>query len=286
MRRPAPLAFTLLALAVSCGDNGGSPSSDAASAPLVFGGSRPTNLQVPAGFDASKQYPLVVILHGYGATGSLQEAFFGAGALVSSGQAFVIAPDGLVDGSGNQYWNADPACCDFDHANPDDVGFIGGLIDDVSAAWPIDPGAVTLLGHSNGGFMAYKMACARADVVTNIEVLAGAAASDPTTCTPSRAVEVLHMHGTIDNEVPYDVAVPSVEQWATHDACGSAMTAGSDLDLDTTLPGAETTTATIDGCPTGITVELWSITGASHIPTLAADFSTTMLDYSAAHRRP
>lgn len=282
MRRLVP-AFIL---AVACGGGGGSSSAPPDAAPIEFGGSRPTMLQVPANFDASKQYPLVVILHGYGVTGSLQEAFFGANALVSSGDAFVLAPDGLVDGSGNQYWNADPACCDFDHANPDDVGFIGGLIDDVSAAWPIDKGAVTLLGHSNGGFMAYKMACARADVVTNIAVLAGAAASDPTTCTPSRAVEVLHVHGTADTEVPYDVAQPSVEQWATHDGCGSAMTAGSDLDLDTTIPGAETTTSTIDGCPTGITIDLWTITGAGHIPTLAPGFATMILGYTAAHRRP
>ncbi len=267
---------------VACG------SSTAAPRQTVFGGDRQVVLQVPAKLDPAKHYPLILVLHGYGATGRVQEGFFGVNALVDGSEAFVLAPDGNANSMGLQYWNADPACCDFEHANPDDVGYLGGLIDDVTAAWsPIDKGMVILLGHSNGGYMAYRMACDRADVVTNILVLAGAAASDPQTCNPSQPVEVLHMHGTADTEVPYDQnAVQSVTQWAAHDGCGTTRTPGPAMDLDTVQPGAETQTATADGCPAGISVDLWTIQGAGHIPNLAPTFAQTALDYALAHRRP
>jgi polyhydroxybutyrate depolymerase len=262
-------------------------TSPAKPPPTTFGGDRPVMLQVPPMLVPHQLYPLVMILHGYGASGFVQEAYFGMNQLAPQGLAFVLAPDGLVDSMGHQYWNADPACCDFDHANPDDVGYLGGLIDEVSAAWPIDPDAVYVIGHSNGGYMAYRMACERNDVISNIVVLAGGAASDPTTCAPKWPVSVLHMHGTADVEVPYDpIANASVTQWAAHDTCLATTTAGANVDIDTMLPGAETTTETFGGCPINITVELWSIQGGTHIPSLDQNsFGTMILQYLQAHPR-
>ena len=270
----------IASLLASCGTSKPPP-------PREYGGDRPTTLQVPPMLEHGKQYPLVMILHGYGASGFVQEAYFGMSQLVSQNLAFVLAPDGLVDSMGHEYWNADPACCDFDHTNPDDAGYLGGLIDSVMHDWPIDPHAVYVIGHSNGGYMAYRMACDRADVITNIAVLAGAAASDPSTCTPSLPVPVLHIHGTDDAEVPYvPNADASVMQWATHDGCAQTRTAGTNLDLDTNIAGPETTTATYDGCPPGVWVELWSIQGAMHVPALdQTTFGPRILQYWQAHPR-
>ena len=274
------MLYRLLVLAlVAC-------SSTPAQRPKTFGGDRPVDLQVPDPLDESKQYPLIMVLHGYGASGFVQEALFGVNALPKAGEAFVLAPNGLVDSAGQQYWNADPACCDFDHTNPDDVGYLGGLIDDVSAAWNIDRGAIYVMGHSNGAYMAYRLACDRADVITNIMPLAGASVSDPSTCHPAKPVAVLHLHGTADAEVPYSVAAPSVMTWAGLDGCASTQTPGDPLDLDTTIPGAETTTTSYDGCPPGIAVELWTIQGASHIPNFdQPTFAPLILQYFQNHRR-
>ena len=261
-------------------------SHAAAAPPKTFGGTREVSLQIPASFDPAKSYPLIVVLHGYGASGFVQQAYFGMPALVSAGDAFVLAPDGLTDSLGHQFWNADPACCDFDGTNPDDVAYIGGLIDAVSAAWPIDPGAVLVIGHSNGGYMAYRMACERADVVTNIVVLAGAAASNPAGCAPRRSVEVLHLHGSLDTVVPYSPnADASVTQWAQHDGCAATRTAGVDQDLDVTILGTETHTETTGGCPPRIAVDLWTIEGAGHVPSFGASFASTIFQYFVAHRR-
>ena len=279
--RSASLVLFLLA---ACGGDGGPR-------PLTFGGDRPADLKVPPTLTPGKQYPLLVVLHGYGASGLVQAAYFGVSMLPSMDQALLIAPDGNIDSLGKEFWNADPTCCDFDGTHPDDVGYIGGLIDDVMASWPVDPHQVYVLGHSNGGYMAYRMACERADVIAAIAPLAGLASSTPALCNPSRPVNVLHMHGTADDTVPYgpatatgEGAIPSISEWAQKNGCGTTRTPAGDLDL-TNDPGAETHRFTTDGCPAGGAVELWSIEGAGHIPNFGPSFSSTVMQWFSDHRR-
>jgi polyhydroxybutyrate depolymerase len=254
--------------------------------PTQFGtADRPVTLQIPDGYDSGKHYPLIMVLHGYSASGFVQEAYFGTKAEVTAGNAFVVAPDGLIDSNGDEYWNADPGCCDFDHANPDDSGYLGGILDAVTAAYPIDH--VWLIGHSNGGYMAYRMACDHADIVENIIVLAGDAATDPSACNPVKPVEVLHLHGDMDTEVPYaEAAMRSVDQWAMHDTCAQTSHAGPTYDLDASVPGAETMTQIFDGCPTGIDLELWTLVGSGHVPSLTPTFEPTAYQWFLDHVRP
>lgn len=263
---------------VACGSTSTPPP------PRTFGGDRPVNLQVPSTVEDGKLYPLVVVLHGFGANGFLQEAYFGMSSLAADDTAFVLAPDGMTNSMGKQFWNADPNCCDFEHQAPDDVAYLGGLIDQVSAAWPIDPEAVTVIGHSNGGYMAYRLACDRADVIGSIVVLAGQAAS--TTCAPSQAVNVLHIHGTVDDSVPFAVAAPSVQSWAVYDHCGAKRDPGPALDLDSTLAGSETRTEATTGCPAGVAVDFWTVEGGSHIPSLTTAFEPAVWQWLTTHRRP
>src|SRR4051812_24182966 len=150
-------ASLVLFVLAACG------TSDDGPRPTTFGGDRPVDIKAPAMLTEGKDYPLVVVLHGYGANGLVQSAFFGTATLPAMDAALVIAPDGTTDSTGKQFWNADPACCDFGHTNVDDVGYIGGLIDDVIDTWPVDKKQVYIVGHSNGGYMAYRMACERAD---------------------------------------------------------------------------------------------------------------------------
>jgi polyhydroxybutyrate depolymerase len=248
----------------------------------VFGGDRPVNLQIPA-FSDGQLYPLVLILHGYGANGFVQQAYFGLEDIVERGDAFALAPDGLVDSGGRQFWNADDACCDFDNKNPDDVAYLGGILDDVMDAWPIDPAQVRVIGHSNGGYMAYRLACDRADVVTSIVALAGNAVSVP--CTPAEPVHVLHVHGTADATVPFAGATPSVDQWTTHNGCSGARSDEGTLDLDSAVDGAETQISTTAGCPAGGAVELWTMNGSGHIPNLISPFDTNVSQWWAEHPR-
>jgi polyhydroxybutyrate depolymerase len=273
-------AICLLFVIAACGGGGTDPSGR----PRTFGGDRPVTLQTPQTVDFNARYPLVLVLHGYGANGFVQEAYFGLGAPVNRGEAFVLSPDGLIDSTNKQFWNADPVCCDFDGKHPDDVGYLGGLLDDVLESWPIDPHAVIVVGHSNGGFMAYRLACERSDVITNIVVLAGVAAS--VTCQPEKPVSVLHVHGTADDTVPFSAAQPSFSEWATRNGCATTTTPGPTLDLDISLPGAETRTETATGCPAGGTTALWTIQGAGHLPTITSKFEPPMWQWFMANHRP
>ncbi|MFT3917215.1 MAG: alpha/beta hydrolase-fold protein [Anaeromyxobacteraceae bacterium] len=300
MRRlagPGPLGLAVVALALGACGGAGDPAPAGAD-PLVYGGARPVRLQVPASVEPGKTYPLVLLVHGYGASGTLQQLYFGLGPSTLPGGAFLLAPDGTSDGS-SRFWHANDVCCAFGPAQPDDVAYLGGLLDAVAAEWPIDPARVLVLGHSNGAFMAYRLACDRADRVTAIAGLAGAASSiDGSGCAPAKPVSVLHLHGTADQTVAYGGgmllpggpaypgAVASTEQWAAHDGCGTSWTAGAARDLVSTLAGAETATAAAGGCPAGVAVERWTMTGAPHVPALTADFSAQVLGWLAEHPRP
>lgn len=288
---------TLLAtFLVACGGGGGDAgdAADAGARPTVFGGDRPATLQVPRDLDPARAYPLLVILHGYSVNGVFQQAYLGFNDAADARDALVIAPDGLVDSNGNQYWNASDACCDRDGSGVDDVAYLGGLIEEIAAAYPVDPDRVHLVGHSNGGYMSYRLGCERPDLIASFASLAGAAAfGDPATCAPDRPVSVLGIHGDADAAVPYDggPGVPgardSIARWAVYDGCGEAFDAASPLDLEATLAGAETAVERVAGCPAGVGLELWTIQGGSHAPNLAQPaFADAVWGWLADHPRP
>ena len=260
---PALLGAALLC--AGCGGGGGTHpgadgggAGDAGGLPQVVGGDRPVTVQVPTTYDPARAYPLLVILHGYSATGLLQQAYLGFSGAADPRDTLIIAPDGTTDSLGNQFWNADDACCDLDHSGVDDVGYISGLIEDIRAAYNVDARRIYVIGHSNGGFMAYRMACERPDLVASVMVLAGAAAfADPTTCVPSAPVSILHIHGDADTEVnydgdsgldgPYPGAMASVTRWAGYDGCADTFTDGPSLDSST---ASSTATRPRPGLPT------------------------------------
>jgi len=252
----------IFACLIACGSTSTSPPGER---PTQFGGARLADLKIPANLDPAKTYPLLMVLHGYGANGFVQTAVFGVGGLPAAGEAFLIAPDGMTDSMGKQYWNADPACCDFDHTGVDDSAYLGTMLHDILAAYPeIDPARVFVLGHSNGGFMAYRMACDHADVI---------------------AVDVLHIHGTADDMVPYAGAAPSLAKWAGYDGCAATRHVTGTADYETKLAGAETTIEVEDGCPSGVEMELWTMAGGPHLPAFNSAFEPALWAWFSGHHR-
>jgi polyhydroxybutyrate depolymerase len=259
---------------------------------------RPYSVFVPSGYDASTPTPLVLLLHGYTASGNIQELYFQIQPLAEERGFLYVHPDGLKDTAGNQYWNATDACCDIGNSGVDDSAYLRSIIDEVKATYNVDPKRVFLMGHSNGGFMSYRMACDHADAIAAIASLAGATYSDATKCKPTEPVSVLQIHGTLDATIAYDGgtivtneypgAVATVESWATLDGCGlTPDTTSPPLDLEAVLIGNETTvTRYADACEPGGHAELWTIEGGSHIPALSSSFAPSILDFLFAHPKP
>ncbi len=157
-------------------------------------------------------------------------------------------PDGTVNRKGDHFWNATDACCDMDRSAVDDSGYIKALIDEIGSRYRVDPKRVFLVGHSNGGYMSYRMACDHADRIAALVSIAGATWQDSARCKPQAPVSVLQVHGTADAEVPYEGgpgfpgARETVARWAALDGCSPEIDRSSPpLDIDDVLPGAETT---------------------------------------------
>jgi len=273
----------------------GSKDSGAADANIPIGGSRPVGVHVPPTYKAGTPMPLVIMLHGYSASSDAEESYLNLTAQSDAKGFLYVRPDGTKDAMGNQFWNATDACCNFQPPFIDDSTYLSDLIDQVSAHFTVDPKRVYFIGHSNGGFMSYRMACDHGDKVAAIVSLAGAMWMDLSKCPAKTPVSILEVHGTADATIPFNgganvghafpSATTSVADWTTYDGCSStADTSAPNLDLEVGVVGAETTvTKYATGCKSGTATELWTITDGTHIPTFTHDFAPDAIDFLLAH---
>lgn len=287
--------------AASNDSSSGTPEEDTHTAAPVFptaperlGGERPAVINLPEAYTAEKQWPLLLLLHGYSANGFVQDVYLGISKRANVDGVLVLVPDGTVDSEGNQFWNATNACCDKDASGVDDEGYLLGLIAEARKHYNVDPKRIFALGHSNGGFMSYRLACSRSDLFAGVVVLAGAMWKDPGSCPAENPVSVLHVHGTEDETIPYEgtFAYPSArgsaEFWAGVDGCdGPPTPAAATLELDAKVPGAETTVETWSGCDAGTSVELWTLVKGKHLPGFVDEsFAKGTLGFLLAHPKP
>jgi polyhydroxybutyrate depolymerase len=248
---------------------------------LVFGGlPRTYQLHVPAGLDHPAG--LVINLHGAGQTGGEQAAVTNYNAVADQNGFVVAYPDGIdfswADGRGASV----P-----DRQGVDDVGFLSALIDQLSRDYGIARGRVFVTGMSAGAFMATRLACERADLISAIAPVAGTlGAAFP--CAPSRPVSVLQVHGTADAVVPFTggtmlgrggysdvVAAPAMAQrWRDVDRCPAPVDNG---------PAGAEHRFTASGCAGGTEVVFVQIDGGGH--TWPADASQQSGQFFATHGR-
>jgi len=256
------------------------PASSAASAPATASSTQAlAGLVIPDVVAAgSGRVPFILLLHGYGGTGQSIAQHFGFGTLASTNRFVFLAPDGVADRNRARFWNAGPACCDFDGRRPDHVRELGAIVAAAREHPKIDPDRVFVVGYSNGGFMAHRLAC---DVpgIAGIASVAGAAVADPGSCkhVPRR---ILQVHGDADPAVAYagghvlgktnmsahPSAADGMRAWARRAGCDEPATQGAPFDLDAKLPGAETVPIS-SACSAGI--EIFRVGGGAH--NVAAD---------------
>ncbi len=260
-------------------------------------GERPVDVFVPSSYDGTTALPLVLFLHGYGATGAQMDRYVGLGAFAEDNDFLFATPDGTLDSQGKGFWNATSACCDFDGSDVDDSAFLRGVIDGAKEQANVDAQRVFVIGHSNGAFMAQRLACDHADVIAGVVSLAGAADGSGS-CAPSAAVAVAEVHGTDDDTVPYrggtlgavafPGAVASAEMWAELDGCELlGLDDPLPIDIDANLPGADTTITRYEhGCRAGGAAELWTTSGGTHIPVPNQNLLPALWDFLLAHPKP
>lgn len=283
------------------GAAGGSGGAGGAGGEAVIGGDRPVKMRISSKYDPAVPAPLLILLHGYGASGLVQEDLYFKLAAVADERGYIYGvPDGTFDKSDppNRFWNATDACCNFYGSDVDDSAYLAGVVEQIQGQYNIDPKRIYFVGHSNGGFMSYRMACDHADKIAAIVSLAGVTFDDDSKCNPSEPVAVAHIHGDMDETIAYaggqfsptlvyPGAVETTQLWAAHDGCDATTTEGAPKDLDTGLAGAETSIQIYDSsCAPGGHVELWTIAGGKHVPKVTQDFRTSIFDFLDAHPKP
>lgn len=160
-------------------------------------GHREYRLRVPPGLEKSaKPLPLVLAIHGGASNADAFERLTGFNEIADEENVLVAYPEGFV-----LSWNAGGCCGPAKLGNVDDVGFLTKLIEKLVDAGVADPGRVFAAGFSNGGGMAYRMACEGPGRLKAIGVVSAALIME---CAPSRPVSAMIVHGTADRSVPYN----------------------------------------------------------------------------------
>jgi polyhydroxybutyrate depolymerase len=195
----------------------------------------------------------------------------------------VVYPEGV-----ERSWNAGGAQPGYAAANDlDEAAFVGQMLSDLGTVASIDPKRIYAVGMSQGGTLAYRLACEMSDIFAAIAPVAAFKPRLPP-CRPQQAVSVIHVHGLADEIVPYSgggpyglpPVEPGIKFWVDFAGCfGSAVVER--------LSNGVTHTA-YASCEAGTAVELYTIESGHHVWPQEDLFPATEIlwEFFAAHPKP
>lgn len=282
-----PLAGFVLLLGCGDDDNGRPTSVPLNPAPALTIGiqqQRPARVVLPEDYSIERRYPLVILLHGFGADATTQDFIFHLASRATRYQFILVLPDGTQNSLGQRFWDATPECCNFGNTRVDDVGYLAALMKDAMAIYAVDPQRIRLVGHSNGGYMSYRYICEHPVAVDRIVVLAGSTYLQAESCREPLPVDILHIHGSADQTILYEPNLPpqrdttrlatigaeaAVGRWAgvAHCADEPVLIERRDYHRRILVDGdpAETEILRYPDCSAGRSIELWRTVGGDHI---------------------
>ncbi|HEY3859016.1 MAG TPA: PHB depolymerase family esterase [Gammaproteobacteria bacterium] len=185
--------------------------------------------------------PVVLVLHGGGGSAESMAKMTGFDAEADKDGFIAVYPNGtdesrplmsLIGKPGFLTWNAGNCCGFAKDNNIDDVGFLRAVVAAVLKDNAADPKRVYATGISNGGMMAYRLACEASDMFAAIAPVSAVLESQP--CKPTQPISVFHIHGAKDENVPIAGGVgkkaiekedrkpvqDTIDFWVKQDGCG------------------------------------------------------------------
>lgn len=262
-------------------------------------GREPAVVQLPDNPAERDAWPLVLMLHGFSPRPDYINGFFGINAEASRRGFVLVVPKGRKSSLGPRFWSATDGCCDFEKTRGDDVAYLTGLLREVGTRVKVDPRRIYVIGHSNGGFMAHRLACDTSGLFAAVVSFAGVTWKDPANCTALDGLSLLQVHAVDDATVryvgdkgfptlaPYPGAEETVARYVERNGCLAAPAEGT-MDLVTSLPGADTSTRTWNGCRNGTEVAIWKTNAGgknAHNPAVTAEFRAKLLDFLLSKSR-
>jgi polyhydroxybutyrate depolymerase len=229
-------------------------------ATLTSGGlEREYILSVPTSYTGEDAVPVVVNLHGHGSNAGEQAIYSGLPAKAEEDGFIVVTPQGTGT---EPHWNFTTV----EAGAPDDVAFIGDLLDTLESELCVDPSRVYAAGISNGAAMSVTLACFLSDRIAAIAPIAGTFFFPG--CPSVRPVSVIAFHGTEDSLVPFKggpvgesgvhvaPVEDSIQEWAEHDGCA---------DVAKEEQATEHVRLVLyEACDQGAAVELYAVEGGGH----------------------
>jgi polyhydroxybutyrate depolymerase len=263
---PLPAALLLVALAaepLTPGDHTRKLSVD--------GRDRTFLVHVPPQYQHDQRTAVVLVLHAARTNAGITVAFTGMSKKSDEAGFIAVYPNG----TGTEpflYWNAGQRTARIVQENPDDVKFIGRMLDDLGTVLNVDPRRVYACGMSNGGMMCYRLAAELSERIAAISAVGGTMAMAE--AHSSRPVPVLHFHGTADTFVKYNgqntgalqplkSVNDTVEYWRRLNGCPASKTTAPLPDSDPT-DGATVRRTSFEPGKNGAEVILYTVDNGGH----------------------
>ncbi|MBN2086123.1 MAG: hypothetical protein JW748_12965 [Anaerolineales bacterium] len=269
----------------------------------VAGMKRSYLLYIPENIRSAPLVPLVLVFHGGGGRPENMPTITGFTNRAETEGFAVVYPRGTSRlGFIPMFtWNAGFCCGWSQREEIDDIGFVRALLDDLESVFPVDPRRIYATGLSNGAILSYRLACELADRIAAIGPVAGT--QNIIACHPSRAVSVIHFHGTADPNEPYEGgrgSGPSSVSFApVRDTIAFWIQADGCPETALREESGPALREAYGPCRDGSAVELYSIAGGGHSwpggerwapfaeePTGAIDATEVMWEFFQAHPKP
>jgi len=205
-------------------------------------------VHTPIDYNANKDYPLIINMHGLGGNRDQQQLYSQFDRVGDTAGVIIVYPQGLAvnfQGQNQTHWNAGFG------TGVDDVGFLTKMLDQISLDYSVDEKRVYSTGMSNGGYMSYYLACEAGDRLTAIASVTGSMVFNVfRNCQPSQSIPALQIHGTRDAVVPFN-GNPSIDDvvdfWVDHNNCDMTPTEEMIPDIST-RDNTTTIKKTYGGC--------------------------------------
>ena len=147
-------------------------------------------------------FPVLLSLHGGGDYAEFNMQYTNFSANAESDSFIAIFPQGYFYGNkATTGWNTEGD-------GIDDVVFIERIIDWIGGTHNVELKEVYVAGFSNGGFMAYHLACNLSEKIAAIASVAGLMGNHTyETCSPVHPMPIMHIHGQRDGIIPLSGSV-------------------------------------------------------------------------------
>jgi len=231
-------------------------------------------LYVPAAYDGSEEWPLVLNFHGYLSFPEEQIAGSRMNAVADTAHFLVAYPAGLeVDVSSVEDRNPNlpdqgPGWNIYGElADHDDLAFVNGMLDEIDAEYGVNDKRVYATGISFGGIMSHYLACVLNDRIAAIGSVVGGLVDDERfVCNPDKPVPVLIMTGTDDPISPYDGGIEglTVQFWLENNGCATEPTITNFEDINPN-DGSTVTSFSYDNCDANTEVLFYRMDGGGHV---------------------